>query len=218
MNNLKKQLVPFELISIGEIPSAVLDSYEDLLPDSYLKGEFIFRNRAFSNGDFLNGEFKWKEHYLFEQSRILNKYAGGLKRDFMPISDVIKSFVENLLFKQTFASVIPNADYHVGVHQIRTLCNDKHMGYPAPEGIHQDGFDYIAVLSINRVNLSGGITCLFDIAKEDEIVFEGIMDGGNALVLDDVNLKHYTSPITPKIPNLTTYRDVIVITYETIKN
>ena len=46
----------------------------------------------------------------------------------------------------TLAAQLPGDEFTIGVHQIRIIANDDDMGKPAPEGIHRDGFDFVAVI------------------------------------------------------------------------
>ncbi|NBT86343.1 MAG: hypothetical protein EBT45_07625 [Alphaproteobacteria bacterium] len=110
---------------------------------------------------------------------------------------------------------LPPCDYEIGVHQIRVVADDQSMGIPAPEGIHQDGFDYIAILSVNNQNLAGGVSILLSSQNPKDIIFEQSLQPSNCLLLNDRNLFHYVSPIVPKLPG-NCFRDMIITTFSII--
>ncbi len=106
-------------------------------------------------------------------------------------------------------------DYEIGVHQIRVIADNQNMGIPAPEGIHQDGFDYISILSVNSQNLAGGVSVLLSSPDHKDVVFEQVLQPNNCLLLNDRSLFHYVSPIVPKLPG-NCFRDMIITTFSII--
>ena len=97
------------------------------------------------------------EHRRFMQDATLNKHQGGMKRDFEEIEDgVIESGGMKemcLAFKQGNKLI---DGQEVEIHQMRVTTLGDGLTPVAPEGIHQDGFDHIAMIGINRFNLRGG--------------------------------------------------------------
>ena len=97
------------------------------------------------------------EHRRFMQDATLNKHQGGMKRDFEEIEDgVLQSEGMKemcLLFKEANELI---DGQEVEIHQMRVATLSDGLTPVAPEGVHQDGFDHIAMIGINRSNLRGG--------------------------------------------------------------
>lgn len=189
-------------------------SFDNLIDDTYLKSTFKFRKRAYSTGKIINNLFSWNETNTdFLQATAINNYLGGIPREYIPIDpdvreDVLQQVVINAYHQ------LPLGDYDVGVHLMRIVANTNNQGIPTPEGIHQDGFDYVTITCVNLSNVSGAITVLFDTQDHTKIAFEGTLQPGMQLVFSDRTLSHFTSNVNPKIPG-DACRDVIVTTFLT---
>lgn len=99
---------------------------------------------------------------------------------------------------------LPQAE--VGVHAIRTEVGSDNLGEPSPEGLHQDGFAYVAIIAITAPP-SGAITRLVSVA-EARTLEVGTLQPGQALVFDDQRFLHYTENFG-RWP----HRDVVVLTF-----
>ena len=97
------------------------------------------------------------------------------------------------------------------MHQIRTTCSATNFGNPAPEGIHRDGTDLIAIFSIGRNNVQGGETHLYR-SKKESPVFNKTLNPGELLLLNDREFFHYTTPVKPLNDETDGTRDVFVLT------
>ena len=89
----------------------------------------------------------------FTQSEDYNKHQGGMKRTFENIEEeVLQSdgFKEICLIFKNANNMIDGQE--IDVHQMRcvTLNGESEL---APEGVHQDGFDRIGMISIDRDNI-----------------------------------------------------------------
>lgn len=118
----------------------------------------------------------------------------------------------NVVFSKLLP-LLPKDNYNVGIHQIRITTHDRQPGYPAPEGIHQDGFKFIAVYCSEMENIAGGDTTLIPHhdGGNDATTFKIL--AGEAIIFNDVNYLHYTAPIVPLLPGKG-FRDVFVITFD----
>ena len=67
------------------------------------------------------------------------------------------------------------------IHQIR-VCVNNDDEILLPEGIHQDGYNMVAIICINRRNITGGINKIYDLQKKIEI-----MDKGFDIMLESNN-------------------------------
>ena len=93
----------------------------------------------------------------------------------------------------------------VDVHQMRCI-TDGGAAELAPEGVHQDGFDAIGMVSINRHNARGGELHLYKNVyevdqggplnrPETEPFVKYEMEDGEMVIIDDKKLWHWGSPV-----------------------
>lgn len=193
--------------------SSLQDFFEKLSPDKYTKGEFAFRFRAYSKVRFSNNLIVWLPKDIFFQSKLLNPYAGGIKREFDEIPSGVKEHLEKIVL--SLITTFPIGEYEIGLHMIRTLADNDHKGDPSPEGIHQDGVDYVTIGCVSCKNISGAITSLLTSKSRSNTVLQKTLEEGEILILDDKKLFHYTSAITPLLPGRA-YRDVLIMTFRKI--
>ncbi|WP_119343177.1 2OG-Fe dioxygenase family protein [Facilibium subflavum] len=190
---------------VSQLPNAIKQSFLDLKRDPNMKQGDNYRYRAFSVGDVNNNKVSVSPHgEVFHQSQKLNKYQGGIDRHFPLIEMPVAQYVADNIIRSHIYPLIPKGNYHFGIHQIRIETTDEITGKPAPEGIHQDGFDYVCVLCANLNNVSGGNSVLVDVKDRSHILF------------DDKKYAHYASAIVPVIPGKG-WRDVFVITLQKAK-
>ena len=193
-------------------------SFNSLPVDKFLKEDepFKYRFRRYGSGYIKNLEVTWnKGESDFVQQETLNNYAGGVKRGFPELTFDTKDFIFKNIIRPILYEFLPSDDYSFGAHQIRIKANDSYMGKPAPEGIHQDGFDYVAVCCIETNNVTGGDSILVDNNNYNKKLLDTELRAGEILIFNDKEFAHYASPIVPKCPG-DAYRDVIVTTYSKI--
>ncbi|QLY03444.1 MULTISPECIES: 2OG-Fe dioxygenase family protein [Citrobacter] len=201
-------------IRLGKTSAKVKNSFDELLPDPWLKAEDgIFRFRSYMQAR------AGREKYFdlcavgeFFQAGKLNNYAGGIARKYPEIKQDVAEEVMNLVFRKLLP-LLPDTTYNIGIHQIRITTDDRRPGYPAPEGIHKDGFKYIAIYCSEIENVTGGETTLIPNhdGGNDASTFK--LHAGDAVIFNDVNYQHYTAAVVPLLPGKG-YRDVFVITFD----
>lgn len=206
------RLTTFQRFSLGDLPREVAAGFENLPQDDYLKGPFAFRRRRHGRATVRGGRSDWKPNVPFRQSTALNQYAGGQDRTFAELQTAARGFISEGILPELMEA-LPSPDFELGVHQIRIVADDRNTGMPAPEGPHQDGFDFIAIVVVGRRNTAGGITRLFAAPDRlDEVVFEGILQPGDVLLVNDRRLAHDTTAIRPDAPGEAA-RDVFILTF-----
>jgi hypothetical protein len=187
-------------------------SFENLHLDLYLKSDS--RKRRFST-------FLWQPnaklltqlaHQVFSQSQEYNHLVGGKSRDFAELeSTVAKSDgLQQLVSEFTRSCGLTREAVEVGVHQIRISCSPNAWGQPAPEGVHQDGFEFIGIYCVARENVKGGVTMLYR-SKGSKPFFQTTLNPGELLVFNDEQLFHFTSPIK-SLTEEGGHRDVFILT------
>jgi hypothetical protein len=183
--------------------------FNDLPLDPYIKGNYRFRRLS----RFIVSEDKLSKlpHGYFFQRKEYNPLAGDVKREFAELDDAL---IELDIFKYMVLAFSDSCKLHpeaeIGVHQIRTTCSPNNLGNPAPEGIHQDGTDFIGIFSVERENIQGGETHLYT-AKKEKPVFNKVLNSGELLLVNDHEFYHFTTPIKPQ-NDAQGRRDVFVLT------
>ena len=201
------------MFTYKKVNSIGMDSFEeffaDLPLDPYVRGKY--RSRRLSRF-LLDGEklIKLPHGYLY-QSKDYNLLVGDVKREFAELSDrliALDNFQQLIMAFSDSCKLHPEAE--IGVHQIRTTCTLKNFGNPAPEGIHQDGTNFIGIFAVSRNNIKGGATHLYT-AKKEKPVFSKVLNPGDLLLVNDREFYHFTTPIKPESEEIGT-RDVFVLT------
>lgn len=182
--------------------------FDQLVPDQHISGNY--RLRRYSR---FNGQLKKLQHKSFFQSKTINYLNGGVNREFEALENALLQLPQ---FEQLIQTVGHFFGYNpkkttIGVHQIRVLCSSDETGQPVPEGIHQDGFDLIAMCCVAKHNVSGAESQIFT-DPEAPPVYRCTMEPGDIIYCNDRNLYHYASPVEPANKGLIGYRDMFVIT------
>lgn len=191
----------------------IKNSFFELEDDVYLKQDYIYRKRRYSTANISKeGLWLWdKSTDAFLQAEKYNPFAGGISRVYPPLLDPVKEYLAKT-WAESLSQHLKNVRYRIGVHQIRIECEKNQVGYPAPEGIHQDGFDYVMVTCVNTHNVVGGNSLLVLAKNHEEIVCDHVLNPGESILFCDKTYAHYASPIMPKLPGKA-YRDVFVTTF-----
>jgi hypothetical protein len=201
----------YKLQRISNLHFTAFDPYFENLPlDPYIQGKF--RLRRFSRFQGPPENFRRLAHKYFEQSATVNKLAGGVKRDFAELEDQIVALPDFQMLVARFVdfSKIDPETTEIGVHQIRIVAAPNMVGEPAPEGIHQDGFDFVGIFCIKRNNLIGAETHLYEHPANPPI-FAKELQPGEFVLVNDRRLYHFTSGIRPAGSG-NGIRDVFVMT------
>ena len=100
----------------------------------------------------------------------------------------------------------------VEAHQFRIEARPGQAGQPTPEGMHQDGVDWVLVLMIGRENIASGTTSIHGLDRTllGSFTLEAPMD---AALLDDHRVFHGVTPVQPLDDARPAHRDVLVLTW-----
>ena len=97
---------------------------------------------------------------------------------------------------------------NISIHQVRQICYPGIISENSPEGIHQDGVDYIiSALVINHNNLKGGISKIYDLNKN--IIDSVTLKEKELIFQNDKTLYHYITPVECYNDNYLGFRDII---------
>jgi hypothetical protein len=200
--------------SLDEL-TTLAPSWDRLEPDHYLKDGGRYRRRRHScfidSGDAL----EQTAHRAHWQPVEYNALHGGMHRLFEPIepSTVAKPAWTRLLraLGDVCAQVKDARPWYVEAHQFRIDTADG-IGRPTPEGAHRDGVDFVAVILIDRVNIKGGETRVFEADGPAGKRFT-MLEPWTMLLLDDAAVIHESTPIQPTGEDA--HRDTLVLTWRT---
>ncbi|MGZ5200414.1 MAG: 2OG-Fe dioxygenase family protein [Telluria sp.] len=192
--------------------NALAPSWDRLEPDRYLKDGGHYRRRRHSC--FIDqGELKQAPHRAHWQPVEYNALHGGMHRMFEPIEagTVAQPAWRQLLraLGQVCSSVRGKQPWFVEAHQFR-IDTAEGIGRPTPEGAHRDGVDFVAVILIDRHNIKGGETRVFQADGPDGKRFT-MLEPWTMLLLDDAAVIHESTPIQPT--GADGHRDTLVLTW-----
>ena len=187
--------------------------WQDLPRDPYLKDGGRYRYRRHASYTASGAELKMVPHRAHWQSVDYNALHGGIERWFEPITPALANDVcWQALLKNTarlLSSLKPVKAWFIEAHQFRIDTSDG-IGRPTPEGAHRDGVDFVAVFLIDRHNIKGGETRIFEVNTSSGLRFT-LAEPWSVLLMNDERMIHETTPIQPTM--LDGYRDTLVLTF-----
>jgi hypothetical protein len=194
---------------------AVHASWNDLPPDPHLRdgGHYRYRRHSCFTLDPASGELTQSDHRAHWQPVTYNALHGGFERWFEPIrADVCNHPMWRALLTrigQLLAQVRPVRAWYIEAHQFRVDTTGG-IGRPTPEGAHRDGVDFVAVLMLERHEVKGGETRVFEADGPHGVRFT-LQQPWSTLLLDDGRVIHESTPIQPLGER--GWRDTLVLTF-----
>ena len=186
-----------------------------LPPDPHLRDGGRYRRRR--HGCFVVGAegARLAPHRAHWQPVDYNALHGGFQRWFEPLPVAIAEDPAWARLLQGLATVADQLrgprPWFVEAHPFR-IDTEGGIGRPTPEGAHRDGVDLVVVLIVDRHNVKGGETRVFDAVGPQGVRFT-LAQPWSALLLDDARVIHETTPIQPLDPALPAWRDTLVLTF-----
>jgi hypothetical protein len=196
------------------------NDWDHLELDRHLEGGAWFRLRRYGRYSWLptDDALASLPHESYFQPAEENSYAGGVSRSFAPLlaSTVDNPFLHALV-RTTFAC-LPLSDpqkgktWEVRVHQIRIVATPEGPGLPAPEGIHQDGTDFLTLHLVRRHNVMGAETTIYDLDRQP-LQRLTLRDPLDSLILEDPRILHGVTPVHPADGTTSGTRDLLGIDF-----
>jgi hypothetical protein len=191
-------------------------SWDDLGLDTYMADGGRYRKRRHAAFRAEAGGVARKPHQPHYQSRDYNALNGGVARWFDPVLDGTAetgSFQAILGFcNALFSQLTPVPAWHVEVHQFRIEARPGEAGRPTPEGMHQDGVDWVLVLMVARVNVAEGETSIHALDRKLLGSFT-LREPLDSALVDDHRVFHGVTPVQPLDAARPAHRDVLVVTF-----
>jgi hypothetical protein len=180
------------------------EDWDRLELDRYLEGGAAFRWRRY-------GRYYWSpvtdsllplEQEPYFQPREENAYAGGIAREFATLlPETVHNPFLHALVRATFACLPISDDklgntWEVRIHQVRIVTSPGQPGLPAPEGIHQDGTDFLTLHMVRRQNIQGGESTIYDLDRQPIERFT-LREPLDSMILEDPRIMHGVTPVQP---------------------
>lgn len=203
--------------SVFTSPSSLLELFYhswDCLPlDQYLGNEAHFRYRRYSVFEYRGASFikcPVEPHYQMKQ---YNSVYGGLYRYYEDINDSKNTRVIMKGLVQWVLAMVKGSQDHwkVECHQFRICASLDEEGKPTPEGIHQDGADYVLIMLMDKKNVRGGGSRIYSDGGQE--VYATNLEKYELLLLDDKRYWHGVENILPEDGSELASRDVLVMTF-----
>jgi hypothetical protein len=209
------------LLALDALPGASIQaftqSWQHLEQDRFLAdgGTYRLRRHASLIQDVAAASLHTVPYRPHWQAKSYNTLHGGILRSFAPVqAAVADSPVYHSLITQLgtwFAQLrpAPTPRWFIEAHQFRLDARGG-RALPTPEGAHRDGVDYVALVLIERADVHGALTTVYN-AQQQEIARTTLATPWSLMLLDDARVTHATTAITPSGPRA--WRDTLVLTY-----
>ncbi|HEX2494996.1 MAG TPA: 2OG-Fe dioxygenase family protein [Steroidobacter sp.] len=190
-------------------------SWDGLPRDTWLRdgGRYRFRRHSCFIYTPTEDLLELQPHRAHWQPKDYNALHGGIERWFEPIeAHVLAHPVWSAVLRglgRQLAQLRSVEHWCIEAHQFRIDASEG-IGRPTPEGAHRDGVDFVAVILVQRRDVRGGETRVFEADGLSGVRFT-MTEPWSALLLDDARIIHETTPIRPNGPN--PVRDTLVLTY-----
>lgn len=197
---------------------AFVQSWNDLPLDTWMADGGTYRRRRYAAFQVRKGHCERLPHRPHFQERDYNPLNGGVERWFAPIDECwTASPLFQALALNTAALIERSAGlaarpWLVEAHQFRIEAGREQPGLPTPEGMHQDGRDWVLIMLAGGQGFTGGETCIED-ASGTPVLRHRLSRPGESLLLDDQALRHGTSPIEAVQAGVPAWRDTLVLTF-----
>ena len=191
-------------------------TWDDLGLDTYMADGGRYRKRRHAAFHATAAGWARKPAQPHYQSRDFNALNGGVARWFDPMEAAVAegpAFGAIMrLCTRLFDGLTPAPAWHVEAHQFRIEAKAGAAGKPTPEGMHQDGVDWVLVLMVARRNIRSGTTSIHGLDRRllGSFTLEHPMD---AALVDDHRVFHGVTAVEPLDPAQPAHRDVFVLTF-----
>jgi hypothetical protein len=194
-------------------------SWARLSLDQYMADGGNYRKRRHATLSALpsSRNFHIQAHQPHYQSLNYNDLNGGIARHYEPIEGEIMqgstmgAFIT--LGCELFGRLSPYSSWHIEAHQFRIESQDNSSGKPTPEGVHQDGVNYVIMAMVKRSNMVNGSTQIYnrEKVKIDEFTLQEPFD---MAIVNDERTHHSVTPIVQLDLLHPAARDVLVVTFK----
>lgn len=183
--------------------------FNSLPANPYADG--AFRLRRYSVINAVDGELKVQPTKAFVQDDSINTFQGNVERVYENLDPaLLASEGMQHLVAQFIEMTGIDAERDIEIHQFRMLAIESDTP-PAPEGIHQDGFDHVCVAGVAHHNIAGGELLVYE-HKEAQPCFKMEIKDGMFALINDRQVWHNATPMNKLDATAPGYLDCFVLT------
>lgn len=201
----------FAIIDLPPVSQEILDSYENCPLDEYMGNQTRYKRfsqyRLSSNAD--GWQFARLPHRDYTAFKQFNPIGGGFRRSYLPIEVDFTGFIE---VGMAGLSMDTSEDWQINVHQNRSRATPEKPGLLTPEGVHQDGHEFVMIAVLRRHSVAGGETRLWRSKDAPEPFWRGILRPGKAVLLDDRAVWHDVTDLSPE-NGQPGFRDILIVAF-----
>lgn len=190
-------------------------SWNSLLLDPFLRDGGHYRYRRYSVFHWQNKRLKVLPDEPHYQSSHYNHVHGGFNRYFRGWSPTTLQnpvLTEIICWATTQFAHNPARLWRIQAHQFRIIARPRERGLPTPEGVHKDGAEYILIMMMDRQNISGGISRIYDNSMHP-LAEATLRQAGDLMLVNDHAVYHGVTAVLPEDPSRPAWRDVLVLTF-----
>ena len=212
-----------KILQIIKVDASLMDeikpSFNDLPETDHEDGHYRLRKysrikmqKNFASREtwpLMNYTIEQLDDNTFTQSKKYNTHQGGTVRKFELIDkEVIESNAMYELLRAFYDACELDNDVIIDIHQMRVLCQGG-ATQMSPEGWHQDGFNCVTIIGIDRCNIIGGELLASD-DKTNPPFMKAPLDSGTMLIIDDDYLWHNARSIQSMDDTKPAYFDSLI--------
>ncbi|MCU0498988.1 MAG: 2OG-Fe dioxygenase family protein [Anaerolineae bacterium] len=199
---------------------ALRAAYADLPADDYLPDGGKYRFRRFGRYRYQpdSGHLERLPHRDYFQDQLINPVTGGIVRKFAPLTDALfeNRFLQAMIrFNLDHVPDTSLTAWEVDVHLIRVITKAGMAGEPTPEGIHQDGAEWVTVHLMALENAQGGDVTIYDDQKQPIETFR-LLHVMDSYLFRDPIVWHGATPIQPIDPSRIGVRSILTFDYHAL--
>lgn len=202
----------FAIIDLPSVPREVMDSYENCPLDEYMGNQTRYKRfsqyRLSFNADS-GWEFELLPHRDYLAFKKFNPIGGGFRRPYPPLEADFTRYIKSGM---AGLPIDTSEDWQINVHQNRSRATIEKPGWLTPEGVHQDGHEFVMIAVLRRHSVTGGETRLWRAKDAPEPFWRGILQPGQAVLLDDRAVWHDVSDISPE-NGQSGFRDILITAF-----
>lgn len=202
----------FALIDLPPIPDKILESYDTCPVDDYMgngtrhKRFAQYRLHPTESGD--SWEYERLEHRDYTAFKKFNPVGGGMRRAYEPIE---VDFTPLISLGITGLGLDRSEDWQINVHQNRSCAEAENVAPLTPEGVHQDGHEFVMIAVLRKVNVAGAQTRLWR-PGEDTPFWTGTLEERQAVLLDDRAVAHDVTDVQTANGE-PAHRDIVIVAF-----
>ncbi len=216
--------------SMQEDLSALQESFENLEQDPFMDTETVWRLRRFGRFGIFTGLESDEDpdaisikpiEYAPYQSKYLEDGLSEFNVVPRAFPELEAATYENAcvraLIKELFAAIPQEkkdgTPWEAKVHQVRVLSFADKIVKATPEGIHEDGHDFFAIVMMQRKNIEGAMSRIWSKDQQENPLFEQTLaEPLDTLLVHDRKVLHDATAMEPA-ENIG-YRDVLIISMD----